>query len=324
MTDQIKILRIGVMGCAAVARNSMLPAINMVPQWNLVAVASREKPKAEELANQFGCEAVTGYENLLSRQDIDAIYMPLPTGLHHEWIMKTLGSGKHVLAEKSIAYDFKSAQQMTAMADSKRLVLMENFMFQYHSQHQFVFEMLKKKEIGDIRVFRASFGFPPLPEDNFRYNEKVGGGALLDAAGYTVRAAHFILGESLQVKASTLFYDPRLGTNIYGGAFLSNEKGVSAQLGFGFDHLYQCSYEIWGSRGKITVDRAFTPKPDYSPLIIVEKPGTRQEQQMKPDNHFIGSIKEFYRAIVEDDRESHYQRVLLQSRALDNIRSLSK
>lgn len=316
-------LNIAVMGCAGIAQRSMIPAIKAVPEWNLVAVASRTAEKAEAFARQFDCEAVTGYENLLTRNDIDAIYMPLPTGLHHEWIMKSLKAGKHVLAEKSIAYDYASAKEMVVLAQSKNLVLMEDFMFQYHTQHDFVFDMLERHEIGEVRIFRANFAFPPLPKGNFRYDEKIGGGALLDAAGYTVRATHFVMGDSFRVKAANLHIDPETGTNIWGGAFLDNGRGISAQLGFGFDHFYQCNYEIWGSKGKILADRAFTPKPGFSPLIVVEKQGEKHEYQMKPDNHFIGSIKEFHRAIMEEDQEKHHHEVLLQSKTLEDIRQLS-
>ncbi len=311
------------MGCAGIALRSMIPAIKASPQWNLVAVASRTKEKAEQFAQQFNCAAVAGYHNLLQRSDIDAVYLPLPTGLHDEWINTCLASGRHVLAEKSIACNYHSAETMVAAAQPKKLVLMEDFMFQYHSQHTFVFELLRNNEIGEIRVFKASFGFPPLPKSDFRYDEQVGGGALLDAAGYTVRAAHFIAGDDMVVKAANLFIDPECGTNIWGGAFLANDQGICAQLGFGFDHFYQCSYEIWGSRGKIIADRAFTPKADYSPLIIVEKQGERHEYLMKPDNHFIGALSEFYRAIIEHDAEKHYREVLLQSKTLEDIRMLS-
>jgi len=319
----MKKLNIAVMGCAAIAERSMIPAIQAVPEWNLVAVSSRTSKKAEVLAGKFDCEPVVGYENLLRRPDIDAIYMPLPTGLHHEWIIKCLKAGKHVLAEKSIAYTYQSAMEMVDLAKLKNLVLMEDFMFQYHSQHDFVFELLKNSEIGDIRIFRANFGFPPLPKNNFRYDDKIGGGALLDAAGYTVRATHFIMGNNFKVKAANLYVDPDTRTNIWGGAFLDNGKGVSAQLGFGFDHFYQCNYEIWGSKGRIIAERAFTPKLEYSPLIIVEKQGGRREYTMNPDNHFVGSIKEFHRSIVEHDMEKHHTEVLLQSRTLEDIRQLS-
>ncbi len=312
------------MGCASIAQRSMIPAISAVPEWRLVAIASRSCEKAENFAGQFNCDAVVGYENLLKRNDVDAIYMPLPTGLHYEWITKSLMAGKHVLAEKSIAADYSSACRMVELARENNLVLMENFMFQYHSQHQFVFDMIRKGEIGEVRVFRANFAFPPMNKSNFRYDDKIGGGALLDAAGYTVRAVHFVMGDDFVVKAANLYHDPELKTNIYGGAFLDNGKGISAQIAFGMDHYYQCNYEIWGSKGKITVDRAFTPKPDYSPLIVLEKQGERHEYQMKPDNHFIGSIKEFHRTIVSGDREKHYHDVVIQSKTLDDIRRLSE
>ncbi len=316
-------LNIGVMGCASIARRSMIPAIKKTENWNLVAVASRSMEKAREFAGLFGCDAVEGYQSLIDRNDVDAIYIPLPTGLHHEWIIKTLEAGKHVLAEKSIATGYDSAREMVFLARKKKLVLMEDFMFQYHSQHQFVFDLLRKGEIGEIRVLRANFGFPPLDKENFRYDDQVGGGALLDAAGYTVRAVQFLLGNDFEVKAANLKYDPKTGTNIYGGAFMENGRGISGQIGFGFDHFYQGNYEIWGSKGKLLVDRAFTPKPDFSPKIILEKQGERHEYQMKADNHFTGSLREFYRAIAEGDQEKHYREVLAQSKALDDIRRLS-
>lgn len=319
----MKQLNIGVMGCAAIAKSMMIPAIQNCDEWNLVAVTSRTQAKASEFAREFKCEAVVGYDHLLKRTDIDAIYMPLPTGLHHEWITKSLEAGKHVLAEKSIAADYESAQKMVELARSKKLVLMEDFMFQYHSQHQFVFDLLNKGELGEIRVFRASFGFPPLPHDNFRYDDEIGGGALLDAAGYTVRAVQFILGDDYEVKAATLKHDHKSGTNIYGSGFMDNGSAVGAQIGFGFDHYYQANYEIWGSKGKLIVERAFTPKPGFSPTITLEKQGEKHTWQMKPDNHFMGSVREFHRAITENDQEKHYRQVLVQSKALDDIRKLS-
>jgi NDP-hexose-3-ketoreductase len=318
-----QIVNIAVMGCAAIAERSMIPAIKSVPNFRLIAVASRSEEKAERFAEKFDCEPIVGYEKLLIRSDIDAIYMPLPTGLHHEWINKCLNAGKHVLAEKSIAYDYHSALEMVSIAKANSLVLMEDFMFQYHSQHQFVLDLIKKREIGEIRVFRANFGFPPMPKTNFRYDDSIGGGALLDAAGYTVRAVHFILGDEFVVKAANLFFDKETGTNIYGGAFLDNGNGVSAQIAFGMDHYYQCNFEIWGSEGKIIADRAFTAKPDYSPLIIVEKQDQRKTYQMPYDNHFIGSINEFHKVISSKDFDKHFDQILLQSKTLNDIRRLS-
>lgn len=313
-------IRIGVMGCANIAFRSVIPGIRSIPQLDLIAAASRTKEKAQHFARTFQCEAVEGYENLIRRDDIDAIYMPLPTGLHEAFIMKCLEAGKHALVEKSLAYDYSSAKRIVEKAETSNVLLMENFQFQYHRQHQFVCSLLENDEIGEIRVFRSSFGFPPLDKDNFRYDEKIGGGALLDAAAYPVKASQLFLGKTLEVRAADLYYDKDKNVNIYGSAYLSSTKNAAAEIAFGFDNYYQCNYEIWGSSGKITVERAFTPPPGFKPRILLEKQDHRQEFHVKPDNHFVNILKEFHRAITESDHQKHLEDVLNQARLLDEIR----
>lgn len=97
------------MGCANIAKRSVIPTIKSLGAYELVAIASRTSEKAQEFAQIFDCEAITGYGNLLTREDIDAVYMPLPTGLHEEWVLKTLDARKHILIEKSLAENYTSA-----------------------------------------------------------------------------------------------------------------------------------------------------------------------------------------------------------------------
>ena len=320
-----EIIKIGVMGCAGIANRSVIPAIQSLPQhFKLVAIASRTIDKAQEFATRFGCDAVAGYDALLERTDVDAIYMPLPTGLHEEWINKALQKGKHVYAEKSIAFNNQDAVEMVDNATKHRVALMEGYMFQYHSQHQVVFDLIKSGEIGEIRHFTSKFGFPPLAEDNFRYDDTVGGGALMDAAGYTVRSAHFVLGNHFVVKSATMKFDEKKRTTMWGTAFMCDGSGVGASLSFGFDNYYQCMYEIWGSKGKITADRAFTPRFDFSPKIIIEKQDGTRVLEAAPDNHFVKAMLEFHGIITGDiERQKHYEQILLQSQSLDLIRKFS-
>lgn len=321
-----KIVKIGVLGCAKIARSSFIPAIQSLPdKFELVAVASRSIAKASAFADEFNCKAIEGYENLIHSNIIDALYIPLPTGLHKEWIIKALKAGLHVYAEKSIASKLIDAEKMVSTAKSNDLALMEGYMFQYHSQHQIVLDLLRDGEIGAIRHFTSSFGFPPLGSDNFRYNETIGGGVLLDAAGYSVRAVHFILGSGFEVKGATLYIDPDLKTSIYGSAFLSNSKGIGASVSFGFDNYYQCRYEIWGETGKISAERAFTPKPNDSPKIIISKADGSNTIEVEPEDHFVKALKEFHFAIRNSgNRAKHYSEILVQSKSLDQIKDLSK
>ena len=319
----MKRLRIGVLGCANIAKRMMIPAIRSMEEWELAAAASRSLEKAKRFAEKFNCEPVEGYEPLLEREDINAVYIPLPNGLHYEWGMKALGKKKHCLVEKPMACDYASAKHMVETARQHQVSLFENFMFVYHSQHDFIREKLKNNEIGEIRCFRSSFGFPPLPRDNIRYDKTLGGGALLDAGGYLLKACQLILGEDppLTVPAAYLKMDPGTGVDIYGGAFLRNREGLFAQIAFGFDNFYQCNYEIWGSKGKITAHRAFTAGPGIKPKVVIEKQDKYDEFLLPPDNHFVNILKAFYRSITQKDayREEEYRQILLQAALLQEV-----
>jgi len=318
-------IRIGILGCANIAERSMIPAILSLPEeFELVAVASRSLDKAEAMANKFNCEAIVGYDEMIGRSDIDALYIPLPTGLHKEWITNALLSKKHCYVEKAFAINAKDADEMVYMARQSNISLMEGYMFQYHNQHRLVLDILNSGKIGELRGFSSYFGFPPLSKDNFRYDMSLGGGVLTDAAGYPLRAAYLILGERLEVKAATLHKNED-NTELYGSAFLSNGEGIGVHIGFGFDNFYQCKYELWGSIGKIIVEKAFTPKPDFSPTIIVETAMGREGIVAPPDDHFRNAMKEFHKSIhIGSVRDRLYAEILIQSRSLDLIRKYAE
>jgi NDP-hexose-3-ketoreductase len=313
-------LRLGVLGCANIAKRSVIPAILSIPEYELIAIASRKIEKAKEFSEHFNCEGIVGYQNLLNREDVDVIYMPLPTGLHEEWVLKGLEAGKHILVEKSLAMNYDSAQRMVEFAQKKGLLIMENFMFLYHGQHEFVKNLISKGEIGELRCFRSSFGFPPLAEDNFRYDKELGGGALLDAAAYTVRASQLFLGKDISVEAASL-NNMNSKVDLFGGAFLKAKNGMFAEVAFGFDNFYQCNYEIWGSKGKIIVPRAFTLGAEFKPMIILEQQSDVFNYEVDSENHFINILQEFRKCISDRAFKMKYEEILNQSRLLQEIRN---
>jgi NDP-hexose-3-ketoreductase len=203
------------------------------------------------------------------------------------------------------------------------LLIMENFTFLYHGQHELVKGLIKDGKIGDLRCFRSSFGFPPLDPQNFRYNKELGGGSLLDAAAYTIRASQLFLGNDLRVEAATLNHlDSEV--DIYGGAYLKAEDGSFAEVAFGFDNFYQCNYEIWGSKGKISANRAFTPGPDFKPKITLEQKGESFEYEADAESQFVTILTEFARCVRENDREGKYGEILNQARLLQELKDKSR
>ena len=313
------------MGCANIARRSVIPAMLESDDFEIYAIASRDISKAKQYTELFGGRAVQGYNGLLDIDEIEALYVPLPTGMHEEWILKALEKGKHVFAEKSLASDLDSANRMIESARCRKLVLMENFMYRNHNQHRFAFEKLLSGALGSVRLFTARFGFPPLSPDNFRYSRELGGGALLDAAAYTVNVTRWFFGNDLEVIDSILYRNRESKVILYGNASLfSRTSGISSNIAFGFDNFYQCYYEIWGSKGILRMDRAFTAPPGFRPPVTLHLNEGKTELFLDSDNHFLNILKEFSSLILKHDYGRYYDDLYHQSRLLNDIELRAK
>lgn len=319
-----KKIRIGVLGCADIANRLVIPNLLQTGLFDLVAVASRSLEKAVQFATKFYCEPLVGYDKLIERKDIEAVYIPLPTGLHFEWITKALKSGKHVLAEKSLAFDIAETSSIISLAKEQKLCVFENFMFVFHSQFDFIKQQIEQNTIGEIRLLRTSFGFPPFnTETNIRYKKELAGGALLDAGAYTIRAVHFLLGQNQKVLASSR-EKGNWDIDYQGSALLKNADGIVSQLAFGFDNFYQNNIELWGSKGKMTIEKAFTAGPGFMPKVIIETQNNKFEYTLPADNHFQKILIKFAECIVRNQYEFFFDQILCQSGLLSQIRLLAK
>jgi predicted dehydrogenase len=271
----------------------MLPAFAACDGTEVTAIASREAARAAELAGRHGCRPVTGYAPLLDRDDVDAVYIPLPAALHATWVEAALLAGKHVLAEKPLTCEPARTRELLALAGQRSLALMENVMFVHHPQHRAVHALVADGAIGELRSFSAAFAVPRLPAGDIRHAPELGGGALLDIGIYPVRAAAHFLGERLHTVAATLYTGAGSTVETAGAVLLRDEHGVSAQLTFGMDHSYRSAYELWGSEGRITLDRAFTPPPGHRPVIHLERRGTTERIELPPADQAALTVRAF-------------------------------
>ena len=318
-------IRIGVMGCANIARRSVVPAILSSADFRLAGVASRSAEKGRSHADQWRCPFVGDYFSLLEREDVDAIYVPLPTGLHREWVARALDAGKHLLVEKSLADSLADAEALVESSRRNKRIMMENYMFQFHAQQNVVRELAFSR-LGELRGFRAAFSFPPLAPDNFRYDKALGGGALLDAGGYPVKACQIFMPGELRVESACLNCNSG-GVDVWGGAMLiahSQFGIVPLQISFGFDNFYQCGVEFVGQKGRLTTFRTFTAGESVVPGALLETPGDKQEIILPSDNHFLRALDEFARRIREEDCAKCHAENLRQARLQDQIRRLAE
>lgn len=319
--DVIRPLRMGIMGCSDFAARTMISAMRGVPGMHLTAVASRTAAKATDYARRFDCDADVGYDRLLAREDVDCIYIALPTGLHPEWVARSLEAGKHVLVEKSFAPDFPSTRDLVALARRRNLFVTENFSFHYHLQYRWAREQIANGVLGEVHLFRSNFSFPPLAPGNFRYDASLGGGALLDAGAYMVKASRLFFGDDIRLIGASLRYDAALGIDIEGTAVFSSKQGAIAQVAFGFRSFYQCNWEFLGPLGRLVVERAYTAPPTQTPVVRIERPNRRDEITLPSDHHYRNKLVDVVRAVGDDSTYPLYwDDVEQQARHLDAIR----
>ncbi|MBI4864042.1 MAG: Gfo/Idh/MocA family oxidoreductase [Candidatus Riflebacteria bacterium] len=319
----MRVLRMGLLGCAAIARRFVLPTWRSLPGFEVRCLASRDGAKSRAWADEFGGTGVEGYTAALERDDVDAVYVPLPPALHSEWITKALEYGKHVVAEKPLAVNLPETLALTALAAGRRLVLMEHLQFRFHRQLAFMRSAMADGRIGTMRHLRSSFGFPPLQEGNFRYVRSLGGGALLDAGVYPLCAAQLLLGPGAQVRGAVMSFDERLGVDLHGAALVAGEGGVAASLVWGFENFYQCSIDLWGSSGRLVLERAFTAPPGLAPRLVHECQGERTEIVLPPDDHFANLWREFHRMVEAGDGAGELIEIETRARLVHQTRQLA-
>ncbi len=324
----MSIVRIGVLSTANIATRSVIPAINNLPdKFKLVGIASRFLDKAEKASQDLNTQAFGDYSELVTLPDIDAIYIPLPNGLHFQWVKECLKAGKHVLVEKSLGCSYSEVKELTELARSNKCVLLENFQFRFHQQLVDLKRLLFEDEvIGELRVLRAFFGFPPFPDkDNIRYNSELGGGALLDAGAYTLKISQLLIGFELEVLASRLSFDEHSSVDIWGNGMLSvKNQPITAHISFGFDNYYQNGIEAWGNKGKLFTNRLFTARDNFKPIIEIETNDGKRVVELNADDHFQNMLSHFHTLITEfneSDIELEHRQNLNQSRLIEDFKS---
>ncbi|ULR51518.1 Gfo/Idh/MocA family protein [Streptomyces deccanensis] len=312
-------VRMGVMGCADIALRRMLPAMAATSEVEITAVASRDPARARAVAGRFGAAPVHGYAELLRRPDVDAVYLPLPAALHAEWTEAALRADKHVLAEKPLTTDAARTRELVALAQARRLALCENVMFVHHPQHTAVRKLLADGAIGRLRSFHASFTVPARPADDIRYRADLGGGALWDTGVYPVRAAQLVLGDGLTVEGAVLTSDPGRPVDTGGAVLLRSPGGVTAQLRFGLDDGYRSAYELCGTEGRLTVERAFTPPAGHRPVLRLERGTAVEHVELAEADQVTATVAAFAGAVAEG-RPVDADAVLAQAALLDAVR----
>ncbi|SNY90057.1 Predicted dehydrogenase [Cohaesibacter sp. ES.047] len=274
-------IRWGILSTAKIARENLVPAMQAARNGNVQAVASRSQDSADTFAKHFGIPTAYGsYDALLSSDEVDAIYIPLPTSQHVEWTIKALQAGKHVLCEKPVSLHAKEIDAIIEAQKTSGCVMSEAFMVTYHPQWLKVKELLASGAIGTLRHIQGVFTYYNVDPDNMRNQVSLGGGGLPDIGVYPTVTARFATGKDPVRARASIVRDPDFGTDIY----------ANCQYDFGsFDMTFYCATQLanrqsmvfHGDNGCIEVTAPFNAQLYEGVDVILHDRAHLEEQVWK-------------------------------------------
>lgn len=284
----------------------------------------RERSKAQNFIDNYGGKIYDSYHAICETPDLDALYTPLPPALHFKWAKLALENAKHIFVEKPSTTCLADTEKLVRLANEKALALHENYMFVFHDQLKALDKVVENGEIGQVRLYRISFGFPMRAKNDFRYNKALGGGALLDAGGYCMKYASYLLGDTARLTTAQANRLEGFEVDMYGSATMVNDAGQVAQIAFGMDNDYKCEIEIWGSLGTIVSNRILTAPAGFVPTYTIKKNQDFETRELPADDAFFKSILHFVQCIKDDIiRKENYQRLLKQESLVEQYKQLA-
>ena len=231
-------LRIGILGAAAIAPAALIKPARDNPEVEVAAVAARDTSRAQAFATKHGIATVhPSYEALIADPSLDAVYNPLPNGLHGRWTRAALAAGKHVLCEKPFTANASEARSIAQLAAESDRVVMEAFHYRYHPLALRVEEIVASGELGKLQRVETALCFPLPKFSDIRYNFALAGGATMDAGCYAVHMARtFGGGETPEVVSATA----RLRSH-------EVDRAMTAELRFPSGHTGSVRCSMWSS-----------------------------------------------------------------------------
>jgi predicted dehydrogenase len=285
-------VRWGFLSTARINRR-LLDAAEKTDRAEIVAVASRDRDRAEAYASEHGIERAHGrYESLLEDPDVEAVYISLPNSLHVEWSVRALAAGKHVLCEKPLTRHPEETDEAFDAAERAGRVLMEAFMWRHSPQTAKLMQLVQGGVIGELQLVRATFSFPVEGRRNIRLDPGLDGGALMDVGTYCVSAARLLGGEPERVYGEQVIGDS--GVDLLFSGVMRFPRGVLALIDAGMELPRRDGLEAVGTEGSLVI-----PDPWLARRLVLHlgRGDAREEIALPPADPYRLELENMWEAI---------------------------
>jgi predicted dehydrogenase len=297
----MSILRVGILGAARIAPAAMVKPARAVPAVSVDAIAARDPRRAREFASRHGIGRVhPDYATLLADPELDAVYNPLPNGLHAQWTLAALAAGKHVLCEKPFTANAAQAREVADAADRSGLVVMEAFHYRYHPLMARVLEILADGELGAVRHIEASLCFPVPARRDIRWQLSLAGGATMDAGCYPIHCLRTLggsLGEPVVDSARAKLRSP--GVDRYMTASFTFPGGATGRITASLwsARMLSLSARVRGEVGELRVFNYLAPSAYHR--LTVRSGGRSRRERVPGEATYTHQLRAFAGAVLD-------------------------
>jgi predicted dehydrogenase len=290
-----------VLGAARIAPSALIKPAKDNPDVVVTAVAARDGARARAFAAKNQIPRVhDSYEALIADPDLDAIYNPLPNGLHGKWTRAALDAGKHVLCEKPFTANAVEAREIADVAAKSNCVVMEAFHYRYHPLALRTEQILASGALGKLQRIEASLCFPLPKFSDIRYNYALAGGALMDAGCYAVHMVRTFGGSTPEVvSAQAKLRDPQI------------DRAMTAELQFAEGHTGQVRCSMWSLRlleisarivGELGELSLFNPvTPHFIHRLSIRLPEGRRVERFPRRTSYAYQLDAFAAAVLRGE-----------------------
>ena len=258
-------LRFGTLGAAAITPRALIYPCLDEPGAYVSTVAARDRERAAAFAEHHRIRHVADdYQAVIESERVDAVYIPLPITAHHEWTLKALAAGKHVLCEKSLAANGDEAGEMAAAAEAAGRVLMDAFHYRYHPVFLRARELIGSGELGELTAIDAAFHIPVKDPDNIRMRYETGGGVTMDIGCYPISwVRHLTDLEPEKVSATAEVGPPQVDLMLRSEMTFPGGLRASTSGDMRPDTTFKAEFTVTGSRGSLRVLNPLTPQTGH-------------------------------------------------------------
>ena len=235
-------------------QTKVFPSIKSNKKIKIVSVLTNKKKHNFEKKNCY-----TNKEKIVAKNNFSYVYISSVNSKHYNYSKLALEKNKNVLCEKPICLKIDHLYSLKKIAIKNKKFFFEVIQYIHHPLFLKLKKLINKKTVGKILSVKSTFQIPLKEKKNFRFNNKLGGGALYDVGYYPI-SSMFTLFESKKIRIlkSNLVKENKL--DIKGNLQASNEDKIVFDLAWGFKSSYENNIKIFGEKGIINVDFIFSKK----------------------------------------------------------------